>query len=221
MGRRRWSAIAVTGDIDDAIGLDNIDQVHEHNADINIRGNLLRTTNLALRELDAATWYVRDALDTGVRSLRLDVLEANTLRARVAGTDLAIVTRDAAARKVEFSSHDGAAQVLCGIGIAGRMKFRFPDKAGVAVAGDFEYDPAGGAGFEGFIYDTVNGRIYWFGAGGVHHVNQTAGIEFGAEHHSCPICGQRFQVKDLIKMEVDHFKTDGSPHAVPVHERCT
>lgn len=220
MGRRRWSAIAVTGDIDDAIGLGSIDQVHTHNADILIGANSLRTTDVRFRQEGATILRVRNIADTGdldlwtriyIASDRVDFSQTPTGEIR---------SQTGVGSDIDITSHDGAAFIDNIRTRGGRARALFPDKAGAADAGDFDWDPAAGAGFEGFIYDTVNGRIYWFGAGGVHHVNQTAGIEFGAEHHSCPICGDKFRVKDLIKMQIDHFKTDGSPHAVPVHERC-
>lgn len=96
----------------------------------------------------------------------------------------------------------------------------FGDKNGAADATNFSFDPAAGSGMEGFVYDYSNGRLYWYGNGGVHYVTQTAGLEFGANHSSCLRCQEQFKVNDEIKMVVDKIAKDGSPHVIPVHSKC-
>jgi len=92
-------------------------------------------------------------------------------------------------------------------------RIRFGDKNGALDATDFSWDPAAGAGMEGFGYDYSNGRLYWYGNGGVHYVTQTAGLEFGAGHATGAISGEAFELGDFVVLMVDDFKTDGSPHA--------
>ena len=52
----------------------------------------------------------------------------------------------------------------------GKVTGVFKDKNGAADAGDFAFDPAAGAGMEGFVYDYSNGRLYFYGNGGVHYI---------------------------------------------------
>ena len=108
MGRRRFTAAAVTGNIDDLIGLDSIDEEHIHNADIDIKGNLLKTTNLALKQEDATTLAVRDSANSVYRAIRLSELYVEAMITKLGSGTLPITAFGDNVSDILFRSYDSA-----------------------------------------------------------------------------------------------------------------
>ena len=99
-------------------------------------------------------------------------------------------------------------------------RVRFGDKAGVPDAADYNWDPAAGSGMEGFVYDTTNGRLCWFGNGGAHYVAQTAGFAIPVEEIDCPKCGKSIKVGDQVGQFMDKVQSDGALHGLYAHFGC-
>lgn len=171
MGRRRFTAVSVTGDVDDLIGLDDIGQEHIHTADIIIGAESIGTTNHRFQERDANSLELRDLADLAYTSLVLKSLGPESIDGTFQGSNIDIYTDESNTKYLLMHSHDGGSFVQMFKAIGGRGIMRFPDKNGAAGAGDFIWDPAGGGGFEGFVYDYANGRLYFYGNGGVHYIN--------------------------------------------------
>lgn len=181
----------------------------------------LRSANLLLRQGSATAWYIRDVTDTANRSLRLLDLYCEGYIGPTTVATMDIRTRQTnATDNVTLSSYNGAANIQCGLLEAGRFRARFPDMAGIPGAGDFEWDPATGAGFEGFIFDTTNNRLYYWAEGGVHYISQTAGFEIPADEKDCGICGLRMKKGEFVCGQIDSLKSDGARHGLYVHLHC-
>jgi len=180
----------------------------------------LRSANLLIIEGTANQWYIRDAADTAFRDMYMRGLY---LTDGIYGGDALynIQTRQTAAGDAfALHSYDGAALIECGRATAGRIKFRFPDQAGIPGAAQFQYDPATGAGFEGFIFDTTNNRLYYWAEGGVHYISQTAGFEIPADEKECSICGLWMKKNEFVCGQIDSLKSDGARHGLYVHLAC-
>jgi len=95
-------------------------------------------------------------------------------------------------------------------------RIRFGDKNGAAAADDFYLDPTAGNGMEGFVYDYSNGRLYWYGNGGVHYASQDGGIWMGPDHQTDILTGEYWEEGDIFLFQVDTFATDGVAHGAPV-----
>ncbi len=66
--------------------------------------------------------------------------------------------------------------------------------------------------------DSLNGRLYFRYGGSWHYCSQDGGFSF--PERTCFKCGRPFKKGDRIVMEIDHFHSDGAPHALPCHFNC-
>lgn len=87
-------------------------------------------------------------------------------------------------------------------------------KAGALSDADFTTDTTGL-----IAVDTTNNRIYIrVGAASWRYAATDGGIEFPEK--TCHLCGETFKVGDFIVFQVNEYKSDGAPHALPCHIGC-
>jgi len=108
-------------DIDDLIGLDDIDKVHIHKANLEIGANLLKTSNLALKEINATDLGIRNAADTLHRNLQLELIRANYVNPLTSTGHAFLNTESVTAYGWIFRAFDGVAYQECAKLIAGYL----------------------------------------------------------------------------------------------------
>ncbi len=204
-------------------------------SDILLKGNLLKTTNVALKELSSTLFAIRDDTDTGYLGIAAEEFQYNTdirpfsisadFRTHNADDSVVIFeARDNGVGYVELGRLASGADPffelklakLTGVLDVSTFDLAFETKAGAAVTGDFTSTTDGIA----WILDTTNNRWYYIRAGGVHFLAETAGFQIPKEEIRCPDCKFTIMIGQRVIGRINQKLQDGGLHGLWVHEAC-